>query len=363
VREEALKTTIEQLVDVERFNMRKLCTAAWPLVEQHDLTRVHLQTLKDATGSHFGSLCNIILRYAFLIELVKVPKIESTKFRVRWYKQLKNDPRECSFDECLAIAAELLTDLGPWLDVKSHRDLFNLSIEESLFAYDAPIDYRQVPSQDDNVTRIHRLGNIGWTYDDMMLRTLKLRRFLCDPQTSPDAEFFKRVLDGKIKVKTYLTDRALTGLYKTNREKRWETHPHSVQFATYRTTMEIEYVLIRQLCAFEGFPPSARETLQQEGILPDELPIFRCPVTQEPMSFPTFRDALMNPQHGKSSFQVGHLNPLKVDEPGNDVFGHTADNISWISEDGNRIQGPLSLTNVRQLLRKIAANYEELHLV
>jgi hypothetical protein len=78
------------------------------------------------------------------------------------------------------------------------------------------------------------------------------------------------------------------------------------------------------------------------------------------MSFPLFREALLNPQHGKSDFQVGHLNPLKLDEPGNNVAGHTADNISWISGDGNRIQGSLSLSNVQQLLRKIAANYEEL---
>jgi hypothetical protein len=118
-----------------------------------------------------------------------------------------------------------------------------------------------------------------------------------------------------------------------------------------------------QLCAFEGFPPASREVLQAQGVLPDRLEVFRCPVTQEPLSFPLFREALLNPQHGKSEFQVGHLNPLKLDEPGNDVAGHTADNISWISEDGNRIQGPLSLTNVKQLLRRIAANYDQLNVV
>src|SRR5205823_613861 len=111
-------------------------------------------------------------------------------------------------------------------------------------------------------------------YDDLMLRTLKLRRFLRGPDTSPDPEFFKDVIGDKIKVKTYLTDRALTGPFKTNREKRWETHPHSVQFATRRTAMEIEHVLVRQLCAFEAFPPEAREILQREGILPAELKTF-----------------------------------------------------------------------------------------
>ena len=163
--------------------------------------------------------------------------------------------------------------------------------------------------------RIHRLGNLTWWYDELMLRTLRLRRFLMNSASSPDPAFLE-THDGKISVKTYLTDRAQTGPYKTNREKRWETHPHSVQFATHRTCMEIEYALITQLCAFEGFPTQSREVLQRErGILPPGLSTVRCPITAEAMSFDLFRDALMNPQHGRSVFQVGHLNPLKLDEP------------------------------------------------
>lgn len=343
--------------------MGALCDATWPLIETHPQTRIHQASLKSQLGGHFRALSNAILRHVFLIELVKVPKIESTKFRVRWYQQLEGDPRECSFDECLSIAAQLLAELPDWLQDSSHADLLKLFFEESILPYEAPLDYRQRPARDDNTTRIHRLGNLAWAYDDLMLRTLKLRKFLRDPTTSPDSQFFRRVLDDKIKIKTYLTDRALTGPYKTNREKRWETHPHSVQFATRTTALEIEYRLITQLCAFDGFPPAAREVLEAQGILPETLGVFRCPVTQEPMSFPLFRDALRNPQHGKSVFQVGHLNPLMLDEPVNDAAGHTADNISWISEDGNRIQGPLSLTSVRRLLRRIAANYERLGLV
>lgn len=358
-----MQETIERLVNVERFNMASLCDAAWPLVEAHPQTQAQQQVLKAKLGDHYEDLCSVILRNVFLIELVKVPKIESTKVRVRWYEQLDGDSRECSFDECLAIAAQLLTELNTWLQDARHEQLIRLIFEERILSYEAPLDYRERPGRDDAVTRIHRLGNLSWFYDDLMLRTVKLRKFLRAADTSPDAVFFKRVLDDKIKIKTYLTDRALTGPYKTNREKRWETHPHSVQFATRRTCLEIEYKLVTQLCAFEGFPPQAREVLQAQGILPERLEVFRCPVTQEPLSFPLFREALLNPQHGKSEFQIGHLNPLKLDEPGTDVIGHTADNISWISEDGNRIQGPLSLTNVRQLLRRIAANYDNLNVV
>ena len=42
--------------------------------------------------------------------------------------------------------------------------------------------------------------------------------------------------------------------------------------------------------------------------------------------------------------------------------GHTADNISWISENGNRIQGSLSLDEVDDLLRRIYRNRPELHI-
>jgi hypothetical protein len=190
-----------------------------------------------------------------------------------------------------------------------------------------------------------------------MIRTLKLRKFLTEPATSPDATFFSTVLEDKIKVKTYLTDRVLTGEHKTNREKRWEVYPHSVHFATRRTCMAIEYTLIQQLCAFGGFPDQSRELLQAQGVLPAELPVFRCPVTLDPMSFSAFHDELMNPTHGKSDFQIGHLNPLKLDDPTGAASGHAADNISWVSADGNRIQGSLGLAEVRTLLRRVADNY------
>jgi len=358
-----MQEAIERSVAVERFQMGALYEAVWPLIEAHLLTPSYAGFLRERLDPHFRSLCYAILRHVFLIELVKVPKIESTKVRVRWFDGLANDQRYCPFDECLATAAELLTDFSAWLEDGTHEELLRLFFEYGILSYEVPLDYRERPDRHDDETRIHRLGNLFWVYDELVLRTLKLRRFLLDPMTSPDVQFFKRVLDDKIKIKTYLTDRALTGPFKTNREKRWETHPHSVQFATRRTALEVEYALVTQLCAFEGFPPDSREALQAEGILPAQLRTFRCPVTQEAMSFPFFREALLNPQHGRSEFQVGHLNPLKLEEPGSDTAGHTADNISWISEDGNRIQGRLSVNSVRQLLRKIAANYDELGLV
>jgi hypothetical protein len=122
--------------------------------------------------------------------------------------------------------------------------------------------------------------------------------------------------------------------------------------------MEIEYELITQLCAFQGFPEEFQAMLQKQKILPKNMEISRCPITLEPLVFQEFKEELLNPTHGISNFQVGHLNPLKLDEPSSLFAGHTPQNIAWISANGNRIQGSMSIEEVRSLLKKIAHNYE-----
>jgi hypothetical protein len=344
--------------------MGSLCHEVWPLVEGRPHTAQAIALVKASLPQgHYKKLREALLRNVFLIELAKEPVFETTKFRTRWFGGLSQDQRFCSFDECVEILDVLILGLPEWLEIAGHRELLVLFFEESLLPYEVPLDYAEVPKAADNTTRIHRLGNLTWAYTDLVLRTVKLRKLLADSTLSPDPVFFKKVLDEKVTVKTYLTDRARTGNYKTNREKRWETRPHSVQFSTRTDCLEIEYKLVTQLCAFKDFPASSYAMLREQNVVPVELPMYRCPVTLEPLSFLLFRAALLNPRHGKSDFQVGHLNPLKLDEPGNDTAGHRADNVSWITADGNRIQGSLSLNNVRELLRKIATNYEQLGLV
>jgi hypothetical protein len=354
-----MRDTIEQVADAKRFNMVALYERAWPIMEG-DIGVVGLvPALRERLGDDYRRLGCAVLRNVFLIELVKTPKIDSTKFRVRWCQQLEGDQRWCPFEECLAIAVDLLAELaGVWFDSADHAEVFRLSTSHPLLPYEAPLDYLERPLLTDSTTRIHRRGNLSWVCNDIMLRTLRLRQFLTTADTSPDAVFFSKVLNDKIYVKTYLTDRVLTGRHKTNREKWWETHPHSVHFANRRTCLAIEYTLITQLCAFERFPEEARRILQTEGTLPAEVATTRCPVTLDPLSFPAFREELMNPVHGKSNFQVGHLNPLKLDDPNDAASGHTAENTSWVSADGNRVQGSMSLSQVRTLLLRIARNYE-----
>lgn len=346
------RTIIDAATDSPRFSMPSLHEQLWPLLEARTGVADLLKALEARlSGTQAKKLEYAMIRHVFLAEIVKLPGVTTTKFQTRWCDQLDADQRYCSFEECLDIFDELLAQLTDgWLNEDNHYTAFQLFLDYQLLPYEIPVDYLSVPGQGDDSTRIHRRGNLAFGLTPNALRTVKLREYLRDETTSPDAAFFRQVLDGKIKVKTYLTDRAQTGLYKTNREKRWETHPHSVQFATRNTCFEIEYALVIQVCSFDGFPEAARSALQTAGILPQELNRFRCPVTLVPISFDEFKAELTNPTHGTSGFQVGHLNPLKLDAPQTGTAGHTADNISWISADGNRIQGSMSLEEVRSLL-------------
>lgn len=135
-----------------------------------------------------------------------------------------------------------------------------------------------------------------------------------------------------------------------------------MQFALRRDCLRIEHRLLLQICSFDGFPDAVRERLAERGIHGIEEETYRDPITLDPLSYSDFRGALENPVWGRNAFQVGHLNPLKAgSEPGT-ASGHTAENIGWITEDGNRIQGHLSLEAVRSLLKRIAKNYRRLGL-
>ena len=367
-----LQQIFERVVGADRFHMPTLHKEVWLLIESQQAFAQNLAALKFTLGDvNYNKLGQAILRNVFLIELVKLPKVESTKFRVRWSNLLTNDSnydienqqRFCSFEECLEIAADVLNQLANgWLATPENRETLELFFSNGLIPFEAPIDYFQPVARTDNKTRMHRLGNIGFVAEQTMLQTLRLRKLLRDKSASPDAAFFQKVLGKKIKVKTYLTDRVLTGNYKTNREKRWETHPHSEHFATRRDCLQIEHRLLTQLVQFAGFPSDARSFIRKQAAveLGDEDVL--CPVTLEPLNYVAFRDALIHAKHGRSDFQVGHLNPLKLGEPGS-ATGHTAENISWISADGNRIQGSYSLVRTRAMVYQIEKRYEAAGLV
>ncbi|MBI4327229.1 MAG: hypothetical protein HY674_18490, partial [Chloroflexi bacterium] len=221
-----------------------------------------------------------------------------------------------------------------------------------LSPHEFPLDY---DSKD--IVPIHCVKNLRLLREPDYLRLLKIRQSLLDSKLNPDFQLFAHILD-KVRVQSYLTDRALTGDFKTNREKRWEAHPGSPQFAFRRDCLAVELELIDQLVRFTSFPSGTIRYLQSVGLLTDVSKVARCPVTLDPLDFELLAQEVTDPTHGKSAYQVGHLNPLKAGD--SEEFRHHRANISWITEDGNRIQGHLTLKETRELLLRISRNYEAL---
>ena len=289
-----------------------------------------------------------LVRNSFLIELVN-RDITSTKFQTRWSPELgEGDPRFASFEECMAIAEKLIAQMAS-LSQADQKSLGGFAFHNSV-PYERPFDYA-----DRFANQLHTADNIGLNFGDTARRVIELRVLLQDESANPDAAVFKKIYADKIKIKTYLTDRAQTGLYQTNREKRWETHPRSVQYALRLDCMAIESKLLLQVAMFQGANPTLVCMLQERGYLPESFEIARCPVTGEPLRYDEFVTDVLHPSHGRSAFQVGHLNPLKTVSSG-ESWGHVASNISWISDDGNRIQGSMSMAEVDELLIKTYIN-------
>lgn len=340
------KQKLENAVSTRSFKIND-CAG---LVDELNIEAKHaFGKIQSVVGSGAAKyIHDSLVRNCFLIELVN-RDITSTKFQVRWTNELgESDPRFASYDECLRIAQKLIKEM----DGLSRDDLLLISRfkDYKSVPYELPFDYT-----DRYAEHIHSESNIELVFHEAARRAIGLRIFLSDERHNPDAGVFKIILADKIKVKTYLTDRAQTGLYQTNREKRWETHPLSVQYSLRSDCMEIESKLLLQVAKFKGANSELVKSLQQEGYLPVEFDCEKCPITGEYLEYEAFIGDVLNPRHGKSPFQVGHLNPLKTVSDG-DSFGHTAGNISWISDDGNRIQGSLSMKEVDELLVRIYIN-------
>jgi len=95
-----MQEIIERLISLDRFSMNELYNHVWGIFSDDEVIVDSAITLKENLGNKkYKQLACGILRHAFLIELVKVPGIETTKFRTRWYSQLGEDPRQCSFEE------------------------------------------------------------------------------------------------------------------------------------------------------------------------------------------------------------------------------------------------------------------------
>lgn len=168
-----------------------------------------------------------------------------------------------------------------------------------------------------------------------------------------------RQFDGllpKVQTKAYLTDRRQTGTFPSNREARWEIDPSSPQFATKSECINIEVKLLAQILEFTGAPTREIDKSAEEKIVDligssPKPGSFRCPISGQSIDYSKFISEANEPNHGRSTYQVGHLVPLARPEG-----KHAAANISWITELGNRVQGEDSLTEIVEQIFRMA-NY------
>lgn len=333
-----MKKILEDSVNNERFSITPVFTAVF---SEGPYNRIFAELLTHFNPKVSKHILQSILRFSFLIEPVKQPKIESTKFSTRWSDSLNYDPRQCSYELCHEIFDSLIHRLLENVSIPENSNLLSTISNHTLISYEINIDY---------INRIlhksiHTLDNIDFFWGDKIRQVYSLRMYLLNPGNHDYIRFFSDTYE-KIAVKSFLTDRVLTGAHKTNREKRWECHPDSVHFALRKECLAIESKLINQICHFEDFPKQLRELLANDNVISFNNEVTRCPITLDYINFEKFQQEIINPVHGKSSFQVGHLHPLKSLEE-SDYNGHSEDNTSWISSEGNRIQGELSVHETR----------------
>lgn len=191
----------------------------------------------------------------------------------------------------------------------------------------------------------HRVDNVAFFQAPPGLYRL---RSLCDQSN----------LVTKVQTKAYLTDRRQTGDYQTNRELRWETHPQSPQFGPKRDCQFVEGKILAQVFEFSN-APTVEDTTDRQVIStflgrPLDRGSFRCPISGLPIEYEQFIVSVSSPTHGRSEYQVGHLVPLSGD-PG----GHRAENTSWITELGNRVQGEDSRDHVVKEIFRMARYHKE----
>ena len=67
---------------------------------------------------------------------------------------------------------------------------------------------------------------------------------------------------------------------------------------------------------------------------------FRCPISGKEIMYDEFFERIENPVHGRSGYQVGHMDPIAG------TGKHVSENTSWITDLGNRVQGEASLEDI-----------------
>jgi hypothetical protein len=162
------------------------------------------------------------------------------------------------------------------------------------------------------------------------------------------------------------TPRRQTGLYKTNRETRWKLNLPHPEFSTKQECKEVAAKLLAQVLEFDGAPtPTEPEVIESATAVLGYGPTpgrYRCPISGRRLSFQQLVESTdISPVHGRSPIAVGHLHPIA--QQGRNV----AENVTWVHELGNRVQGDNSIDEaIREIFRmaefhrqRMKLNWEE----
>ncbi len=213
---------------------------------------------------------------------------------------------------------------------------------QRLGAYEIPVSYQMELNQ--GGTHIHT--NVGWMkplHINYQLRECLKADLI---RAIGDRKAIKNFLD-KIQVKAYCTDKVTIPPHYSNRDFRWATWPNGIQYASHYQCAMIELELMAQLYEFENAPNLAIslllevETVRGRNIVIGHK---KCFVTGKKLNFTDYLEAAIAHQGGKSKYHVGHIVPLTRGGK------HTADNIAWASDDGNRIQGNNTIEEIEAKL-------------
>ncbi|MDJ0583228.1 hypothetical protein [Crocosphaera sp.] len=209
--------------------------------------------------------------------------------------------------------------------------------------YEIPISYiREL-----NKGGKHTHSNIGWMKPLHVNYGLResLKHYLTN-NLNINRKTINNVLD-KIQVKAYCTDKATIPPYYSNRDFRWATWTNGIQYASHYQCAMIELELMSQLYEFRNAPRldknliSEIQKIRQNLILVDGR---KCFITGKILNFDEYIDAAVNPKSGKSRYHVGHILPLTRGGK------HSYNNIAWVSDDGNRIQGNDTIEEIESKL-------------
>ncbi|OFS93304.1 hypothetical protein HMPREF3113_11285 [Stenotrophomonas sp. HMSC10F06] len=292
------------------------------------------------------------MRFAFLIELTNI-RVSSTKTKTRWMPvptspntstsfgstppfDQAHDPRASSYAECYEMFEGVLVLLLN--DLEFRATALTLAGRNGEWTY--PLTY-----QVEDAAHIHTGSNIRRADLTDLNWLLKVEGILMQAPSFGVAPVLDMDTVKKIRTKAYRTDRAQTGTTQTNRAKRWEASYRDYQYANVESCWSVERALLQSLADFSGFPSQARALLVAQGLAPATWTMQRCPVTLQVHAFADFTAQM---SIGRSDFHVGHLHPLKAGGR------HVGSNVAWLSRDGNRIQGDLSLGDAHSLIRTIA---------